>query len=90
MSLKTVSCLADVGRKAEVLAAYREAQEMNGTLAETMSSEASGLDLARSLNTLSNHLREFGRRQEALVAIHTILRRLTKNSVSFNPVLERL
>lgn len=63
---------------------------MHGTLAETMSSEAFGLDLARSLNTLSNCLREAGRRQEALVTIHTIQRRLTKNSVSFNPVLERL
>lgn len=45
---------------------------MYGTLAETMSSEAFGLDLARSLNTLSNHLREVRRRQEALVANHTI------------------
>lgn len=53
-----------------MLAAIQEAQEMDGTLVETMSSEASGLDHARSLNTLSNHLREGGRRQEALVVTH--------------------
>lgn len=89
MSLKTASCLTDVGRKAEVLAAIQDAQEMDGTLTETMSSEVSGLDLARSLNTLSIYLREVGRRQEALVVIHTFQRWLTKNPVSFSSVLEK-